>query len=417
MHEIPDPRSGRRKKHDEAAEILTCIIIGYLTGHTTLRRCYRYCVRQRKVLRKYMKLENGIASVATMSRLLSAVDEELFTYVFMEWIGELVNTKGRHLAIDGKVLRGGASKVKSGITPMLLNVVDGKTGIVLSQMPIPNKECEITRIPVLLKLLDIRKSIITIDAIGTQTGIMEQIVGQGGHFIFLVKNNQPNSRKEIQTMFDILEAERIKKEKDHQYTSTYEEFLSKYDRIYVTENNRDRYEYRDYRICNAKECVSKTSKEWPFIKSVGYIKQIRILKIEDNNGKDITPNVEDFVKNGTRRQPKPKTGDDESSDIQIVGVVSDLEMTAEEMGRIKRQHWAVENKLHHVLDDTFREDRSPAKKSKNNLALIRKIAYNLLRISMIREYPKYTMPEVMDAFSDNLELLGKYIFSSIPPLV
>jgi hypothetical protein len=77
----------------------------------------------------------------------------------------------------------------------------------------------------------------------------------------------------------------------------------------------------------------------------------------------------------------------------------------------------VENKLHHVLDDTFREDRSPAKKSKNNLALIRKIAYNLLRISMIREYPKYTMPEVMDAFSDNLELLGKYIFSSIPPLV
>ena len=364
-----------------------------------------------------MKLENGIASVATMSRLLSAVDEELFTYVFMEWIGELVNTKGRHLAIDGKALRGGASKVKSGITPMLLNVVDGKTGIVLSQMPIPNKECEITRIPVLLKLLDIRKSIITIDAIGTQTGIMEQIVGQGGHFIFLVKNNQPNSRKEIQTMFDILEAERIKKEKDHQYTSTYEEFLSKYDRIYVTENNRDRYEYRDYRICNAKECVSKTSKEWPFIKSIGYIKQIRILKIEDNNGKDITPNVEDFVKNGTRRQPKPKTGDDESSDIQIVGVVSDLEMTAEEMGRIKRQHWAVENKLHHVLDDTFREDRSPAKKSKNNLALIRKIAYNLLRISMIREYPKYTMPEVMDAFSDNLELLGKYIFSSIPPLV
>jgi len=364
-----------------------------------------------------MKLENGIASVATMSRLLSAVDEELFTYVFMEWIGELVNTKGRHLAIDGKALRGGASKVKSGITPMLLNVVDGKTGIVLSQMPIPNKECETTRIPVLLKLLDIRKSIITIDAIGTQTGIMEQIVGQGGHFIFLVKNNQPNSRKEIQTMFDILEAERIKKEKDHQYTSTYEEFLSKYDRIYVTENNRDRYEYRDYRICNAKECVSKTSKEWPFIKSIGYIKQIRILKIEDNNGKDITPNVEDFVKNGTRRQPKPKTGDDESSDIQIVGVVSDLEMTAEEMGRIKRQHWAVENKLHHVLDDTFREDRSPAKKSKNNLALIRKIAYNLLRISMIREYPKYTMPEVMDAFSDNLELLGKYIFSSIPPLV
>jgi len=416
MHEIPDPRSGRRKKHDDAAEILTCIIIGYLTGHTTLRRCYRYCVRQRKVLRKYMKLENGIASVATMSRLLSAVDEELFTYVFMEWIGELVNTKGRHLAIDGKALRGGASRVQAGITPMLLNAVDAETGIVLSQMPIQSKENEIFRIPVFLKLLDIRKSIITIDAIGTQTEIMEQIVGQGGHFVLLVKNNQPNSRKEIVNMLELLEAEKEKKEKDQRYKSVYEDFISKYDREYTTESNRDRYEYRDYRICNKKECVSKTAKEWPFIKSAGYIKQIRILKIKDQNDTDITPDPDDFIRNGTCRQPKPKKGDDEKSDIQIVGVVSDMEMTAAEMGRIRRRHWAIENKLHHVLDDTFREDRSPAKKSRNNLALIRKFAYNLLRISMLREYPKVPMTEVMDIFSDNLELLGKYIFSSIPTL-
>lgn len=364
-----------------------------------------------------MKLENGIASVATMSRLLSVIDEELFTYVFMEWIGELLDTRGRHLAIDGKALRGGISRVQAGITPMLLNVVDAETGIVLSQMPIQNKENEVIRIPVLLKLLDIRKGIITIDAIGTQTGIMEQILTQEGHFVLLVKNNQPNSRKEILDLFEILEAEKEKKEKDPLYRSAYEEFLLKYDRVYTSESNRDRYEYRDYRICNVKECVTKTAKEWPFIKSTGYIKQIRILKIKDQNGKDITPAPDDFIKNGTFRQPRPKTGDDEKSDIQIVGVVSDMEMSAAEMGSIKRQHWAVENKLHHVLDDTFREDRSPAKKSGNNLALIRKFVYNLLRIYMIRNDPNLTTAEAMDDFSDDLELLGKYIFSSIPTLV
>jgi hypothetical protein len=66
-----------------------------------------------------------------------------------------------------------------------------------------------------------------------------------------------------------------------------------------------------------------------------------------------------------------------------------------------------------VLDDTFREDRSPAKGSKNNLALVRKFAYNILRIVMIQQSIEEPMTEVMDLLSDNLDLLGKYIFNGI----
>jgi hypothetical protein len=76
----------------------------------------------------------------------------------------------------------------------------------------------------------------------------------------------------------------------------------------------------------------------------------------------------------------------------------------------------VENRLHHVLDDTFREDRSPAKGSKNNLALIRKFAYNILRIMRIQHSVKESLPEVMDLFADSLELLHKYIFEGITPI-
>ena len=94
-------------------------------------------------------------------------------------------------------------------------------------------------------------------------------------------------------------------------------------------------------------------------------------------------------------------------------MISDLELTAEEMGRIKREHWAVENRLHHVLDDTFREDRSPAKKSKHNLALVRKFAYNILRIAILYGDCAEIMTEAMDDFSDDLLLRKKYVFSGI----
>ena len=122
-----------------------------------------------------MKLNYGIASPSTITRMLSGIDEELALYAFMEWIGEIVDSKNTHLAIDGKALRGAAEKTKSGTAPMLLNVVETVRGLILAQLPVDSKTNEITVIPELLKLLDIRGSVITIDAIGTQTAIMEQI--------------------------------------------------------------------------------------------------------------------------------------------------------------------------------------------------------------------------------------------------
>lgn len=99
--------------------------------------------------------------------------EELFALEFMEWIGEIVDTKGIHLAVDGKALRAGMEKVKDFRVPMILNAVDVVTGLVVAQMPIKNKECEIKAIPELLKLLDIQGSIVTTDAVGTQTEITD----------------------------------------------------------------------------------------------------------------------------------------------------------------------------------------------------------------------------------------------------
>lgn len=413
MKAVDDPRSPRAKKHD-LAEVLTCIVAGYVTGHITLRRCLGWCRRHVKWLRKRgLSLKNGIASLSTVSRLLAGIDEELFLFVFIQWIGEIVQTKGVHLAVDGKAVKGAAAKVKGERAPMLLNVVEAATGLVLAHLPIPDKESEITSIPELLKYLNIQGSIITTDALGTQTSVMEQVIRQGGHFVMMVKKNQPNSYEEIIRLFETIEKDRKRMATEPAYQSQYPELNQKYDEISCFEKNRDRYEYREYRIINDPACVSRAKKEWPFLKSVGYVEQTRIRLVRDREGNDITPDRETFRREGSSRQPSPRKGDEEKDDIQIVGIVSDMEMSAEDMGKCKRDHWSVENRLHHVLDDTFREDRSPAKKSKNNLALIRKFAYNLLRLAQIQKNLSLPMTEIMDLLCDDKVLLGKYIFHEI----
>ena len=131
----------------------------------------------------------------------------------MEWIGEIVDSKNTHLAIDGKALCGATEKTKCAATPMILNVVETVRGLLPAQLPVDSKTNEIAMIPELLNLLDISGSIITIDAIGTQTASMEQIHEQEGHFVLTVKKNQPEAYEEIHTFMDKLEAEAAKKKK------------------------------------------------------------------------------------------------------------------------------------------------------------------------------------------------------------
>lgn len=408
MRTVPDPRSPQNRKHD-IAEVLTYIVAAYVSGHTSLRRAVAWCKRRVDWLRKGLVLENGIASVATVSRILGNIDEELFLYAFMEWIGEILDTKGRHLAIDGKALRAAVSKVRGSRTPMLMNAIDVATGLVISQFPLIDKSNEIKTIPELLKLLDIKGSIITIDAIATQTDVMEQVVEQGGHFEFFVKKNQRIAYDEITEWFESLE----KAEREGMLAKKYPEIVGKYTSESLEERNRDRHEYREYRCCNDVTCLSKSRNIWTFVKSVGYISQLRILLVKDSEGNDITPDKEEFLRSGSRRQGKPLKGDDEGDAMQVFGVVSDMEMNAMDMGRRKRNHWRIENSLHHVLDDTFREDRSPAKKSKNNLSLIRKFAYNILRIAVINEDSNLPFTEMMDRFADEQNLITKFIFDGI----
>ena len=213
MRTVPDPRSPREKKHG-LAEVLTYLVAGSVSGHTTIRRSLAWCRRHEKWLKTWLSIPNGIASASTVSRLLSGIDEEMFIYAFAEWTGEIIRSKNLHIAIDGKVLKAGMMRVKREKAPLILSAIDTVTGLVLAQLPIKDKECEVTKIPELLKMMDIRGSVITTDAIGTHTAIMKQITQEGGHFVQIIKKNHPLSYDEINKYFDILEEESKKEKED-----------------------------------------------------------------------------------------------------------------------------------------------------------------------------------------------------------
>ena len=414
MRMVIDPRCGRKTKHDHA-EILTYLAAGYLAGRDSVRRCLQWCRNHIDFLRQHLELKNGIASPATVSRILGNIDEEIFCLAFIEWMTGILNTKGINIAIDGKALRGSTEKIRNRKTPYILNAIDTATALVIAQLPIAEKENEITAIPKLLKLLNIQESLVTIDAVGTVQSVIDTINEKEADYLLTVKKGNPLTYQETKEMFAELgkENERITAHPDQ--TVTYEKQMDSYDVFKTIEKNRSRMEYRTMQICHNTDLITLCKKQKE-IKTVGWLEQIRIPMEKDKDGKDITPAYEDFLKNGTVRRPRITTGDDLTDDIHQVGLISSREMSAQETLKIKRNHWKIENSLHYVLDDLFREDRSSARKCKNNLAVIRKIAYNLLRIAILREKTESGPTEMRDQFNDDLTLIEKYAFRGIAHL-
>lgn len=411
MNTIPDYRSERKKPH-KLGEMLTYLIAGFLCGRTSVGRSLQWCENHLSELKKHIPLKAGIASEPTISRMLSGIDEEIFALTFMEWTAEILNETGIHIIIDGKALRGGTEKIKGGNVPYVLNAIDAATKLVLGQLAIDTKTNEITAIPQLLQLLNVKNNVFTIDAIGTQKKIEEQIISDGGHFVLQVKGNNPNLYEEIITAFETFEKEKELEKKNR--SREIQKYISQMEHSESMEKNRERMEYREVDSCTDSSFLSCVKEgNIGYIKTVGRSKQVRVPIEKDIWGNDITVSKETFLKSGSVRKPKVSTGDGIKDDIQIVGLISDMRMSAKELGDYKREHWKIENNLHHVLDDDFREDRSTAKKSKNNLSVIRKYAYNILVIYAIKEKKDWGIQRLMDYFADHPKIVTDYLYKNM----
>lgn len=416
MKKVPDPRCAREKEH-ECAAMLTYLIMAYIVGRCSLRRSQKWAKSHLKKLKKHLKIKKDVASVSTLQRLLAGIDEDAFVLVFTQWMAEMLEQVGIHIIIDGKALRGATEKIKDGNTPYILNVVDMATKLVLTQMAIDCKKNEISTIPELLERMEINRNTVLIDAIGTQTAIMERILSSGGHYFLVVKKNNLSAYEEILGFFRMLEEQmRLDKQRDEDGYEKVKEICKFYSRCRTVEKNRERHEHREAQAYNGGTIQSRKEEVFDSIRCIGQIRNIRIPIEKDENGEDITRDENEFLEKGSVKKPKIRKGDGFGDDVQIYGIIADYEMTAEEMAETNRKRWVIEDNLHHVLDDVFREDRSTAVRSKNNLALIRKFAYNLIQTAIIQTGKNCGIMEMMDEFADNWSLLEKYIFSELTPI-
>lgn len=255
MRMVIDPRCGRKTKHDHA-EILTYLAAGYLAGRDSVRRCLQWCRNHIDFLRQHLELKNGNASPATVSRILGNIDEEIFCLAFIEWMTGILNTKGINIAIDGKALRGCTEKIRNRKTPYILNAIDTATALVIAQLPIAEKENEITAIPKLLKLLNIQESLVTIDAIGTVQSVIDTINEKEADYLLTVKKGNPLTYQETKEMFAELGKENIRITAHPDQTVTYEMQMDSYDVFKTIEKNRSRMEYRTMQICHNTDLIT-----------------------------------------------------------------------------------------------------------------------------------------------------------------
>ncbi len=160
-----------------------------------------FAYSKEEFLKKFLKLENGIPSDDTINRVFSAIDSNQFESCFIEWVNSISEvTKGQVIAIDGKTLCGAKSKgVKSPVH--MVSAWANENNLVLGQVRVDDKSKEITAIPELLNKLMIEGTIITIDAMGTQSDIVEKIIKNKADYILAVKENQKQLLEEIKDEF------------------------------------------------------------------------------------------------------------------------------------------------------------------------------------------------------------------------
>ena len=338
---LEDPRDGLAQLH-ELLDIVVIAVCAIICGADHWTEVEAFGKAKEAWLSTFLALPHGIPSHDTFGRVFRHLDPEAFEASFREWTGAIRDRVGGEvIPIDGKCLRrsGDAPLGKSAI--YMVSAWASSTHLVLGQRRVDAKSNEITAIPELLRTLDVAGCVVSIDAIGTQKEIAQQIVAQAGDYVLALKDNQPHLREDVQSLFQW--AEKLGyAELPHAYVKT-------------THKGHGRIETRECWTLSGPTCLALLADgdAWTGLQTV------------------------------VRVRAERRTGDQHTSEERYyISSLPDVgPHTAERALEAVRSHWCIENQLHWVLDMAFREDESRVRKDHGdeNLAVLRHIALNLLR--------------------------------------
>jgi len=314
-------------------EVLFIMLTAVICGATSYVKVEMFGKSKEVWLRKYLKLEHGIPDACTFRNVIRSIDTQQLHTVFVDWMKSAVEQVSGVVAVDGKQAR----RTKGAKKPPLhvVSAFSSECGLVLGQLTCEEKSNEITAIPKLLELLEIKGCIVTIDAMGTQTEIAEKITEKKADYILALKENQPTLYEDVRLYFEEYKGDPAGIDPEC--------------RAVTYSQGHGRYERRTCYICEDIGWLDGREK-WSNLNGIGVI----FSRVEQN-GK-IFEQAHYFI-------------------------YSRKGMTAKEILAAKRSHWSIENQLHWVLDMQFREDESRARSdnSAENLNVLRHWAYNLLK--------------------------------------
>lgn len=333
---LPDPRV-ERTQHHRLVSIVTIAILAVLSGADGFVAIERYGRAKQSWLETFLELPEGIPSHDTFGRVIGALDPQALEAGFLAWVGRITEALGVELIhIDGKTARGSYDREGKLKALHSVSAWSSDYGLVLAQQRVASKSNEITAVPLLLKLLNLKGTVVTLDAMGTQTAIATQIKQAEGDYVLALRGNQGTLSRAVGTWFEQAEAsgwDGI----DYDYHETQE---SSHHRIETR---------RVWTVPLSQLPPLPRQAKWTGLTTVVMVRSTRQL----------------WNKTTT----------------ELRFYISSLPSQAARHAQVIRSHWSVENSLHWVLDVTFNEDASRIRQgyAAQNLGLIRRLSVSLLK--------------------------------------
>jgi predicted transposase YbfD/YdcC len=328
---LPDPRIERCKRH-ALLDIVFVAVCAVMAGADGWESIEEFAHAKLDWLRRFIPLANGVPRHDTIARVMSRLEPEALQRCFLSWVQAVAQvTAGDVVAIDGKTLRRSFDRASRKQALHMVSAWSCANGLVLGQQRTEEKSNEIKAIPALLELLSVRGCIVTIDAMGCQKAIAEQIRKQKGDYVLAVKGNQPELQADIRDAFELGKASQAAPD------------------VEETDSGHGRIEVR--RCWQLPARCAPATLAWSGARSVAKVECERHL--------------------------------DGRISKEIRYYISSLPQAPARLLAAVRSHWAIENSLHWVLDVTFREDESRIRRgdAAENMTVLRRLALNICKRS------------------------------------
>lgn len=334
LESIPDPRNQAKCSHI-LSEVVFMAICAMMCGFDTWSEITLFAQEREPWFRRWLSLPGGIPSHDTFNRIFATLPPASLKSIFQAWIGDIMGDDKLvgQLAVDGKALRATA-KGRGANAVHMVNVWSTELGMCVGQQKVADKSNEITAIPELLQLLELKGCLVSIDAMGTQVKIADTILKKSGDYLLAVKDNQPNLNTEVKEQFQAYWDKNETDVSGHGFTEQFD-------------SEHGRKEHRRCWVLMVDESMP-VCQQW----KAKTIIAVQAERIENGKGYD-------FVR----------------------FYISSRALDATSALKATRAHWSVENLLHWTLDIAFGEDQLQARAgfAGENLAVIRQWILNMLK--------------------------------------